>query len=116
MFRLRSSGVTVSGTFALSPRLADSTRGCEPQSLTERRLSKTHQRILDFLVDRVGQDVPGREIADVAGIWEWARRVRELRVEHGYSITRVKAGPNSVYRLESAEPDEEAARRWRLMN
>jgi hypothetical protein len=37
-------------------------------------------------------------------------------VEHGYSITRVKAGKNSVYRLESAEPDEEAARRWRLMN
>jgi 5-methylcytosine-specific restriction endonuclease McrA len=60
--------------------------------------------------------VEGREIAREARIHEWARRVRELRVEHGYAITRVKAGQNSVYRLESAEPDVAAARRWRLMN
>ena len=116
MTRLRCSGVSVSGTPRLSPALADHPGGCKPQGLTERRLSATHQRILDLLVERVGQDVPGREIAAVTGIWEWARRVRELRVEHGYNITLVRAGKNSLYRLESVEPDLEAARRWRLMN
>jgi hypothetical protein len=79
------------------------------------RLSETHRRILAYLQERVGQDVPGSEIAAVAGIWEWARRVRELRVEHGYQITRVRAGRNSVYRLERLDPDTEAAERWRLM-
>jgi 5-methylcytosine-specific restriction endonuclease McrA len=79
-------------------------------------LGATHRRILAYLVERVGQDVPGRELAQVAGIHEWARRLRELRVEHGYRITRVRAGQNSVYRLEEAEPDNEAAERWRLMN
>jgi len=79
-------------------------------------LGATHRRILAYLVERVGQDVPGRELARVAGIHEWARRLRELRVEHGYRITRVRAGQNSVYRLESTEPDMEAAERWRLMN
>ncbi len=84
--------------------------------LPEPRLTKTHRRILALLVERVGKEVPGKQIAEVAGIGEWARRVRELRVEHGYPITRVRAGPNSVYRLESTEPDVEAARRWRVMN
>ena len=79
-------------------------------------LGATHRRILAYLVEHVGQDVPGRELAQVAGIHEWARRLRELRVEHGYRITRVRAGQNSVYRLEDAEPDTEAAERWRLMN
>lgn len=60
--------------------------------------------------------MPGREIHEAAGIHEWARRVRELRVEHGYRITRVRAGQNSVYRLEDIEPDAEAATRWREMN
>jgi hypothetical protein len=79
-------------------------------------LSATHERILALLKERVGQDVPGHDIYEVAGIHEWARRVRELRVEHGYRITRVRAGQNSVYRLEDVEPDTAAADRWRVMN
>ena len=82
----------------------------------EKPLTKTHKRILALLREHVGEDVPGRHIAEVAKIGEWARRVRELRVEHGYPITRVKAGKYSVYRLESIEPDVEVARRWQVMN
>ncbi len=79
-------------------------------------LTVTHKRILDYLTSRVGQNVPGREIAEVAGIAEWARRIRELRVEHGYEITVVRKGRDSTYRLESPTPDLEQAVRWRLMN
>lgn len=79
-------------------------------------LSPTHERILALLRERVGQVVSGREIYEVAGIHEWARRLRELRVEHGYRITRVRAGQNSAYRLEVVEPDQDAAERWRQMN
>jgi hypothetical protein len=79
-------------------------------------LTATHRRILAYLEEHVGENVPGNEIARVAGIHGWARRVRELRVEHGYKITPVKKGQNSVYRLESKEPDVEAAERWRQLN
>ncbi len=70
-------------------------------------------RILAYLLDRVGRDVSGEELAEVAVISEWARRVRELRVEEGYEIRRV--GP-SVYRLESAEPDQRRADLWQRAN
>jgi 5-methylcytosine-specific restriction endonuclease McrA len=80
------------------------------------RLSATHKRILALLTERVGEEVSGREIFEVAGIHEWARRLRELRVEHGYKIARVRAGQNSAYRLEAVEPDRDAAERWREMN
>lgn len=79
-------------------------------------LTATHKGILDYLIGRIGQDVPGREIADIAGIAEWARRIRELRVEHGYAITVVKKGRDSTYRLESPTPDLDQAERWRQMN
>jgi hypothetical protein len=57
--------------------------------------------------------VSGAELATVSGIQEWARRVRELRVEEGYDI--VERG-GSVYCLVSPEPDLHRARRWRRTN
>ena len=71
------------------------------------------QKILAYLKAHVGEDVSGEELAAASGIHEWARRLRELRVEHGYAITEVG---DSVYRLESAEPDVERARRWTAAN
>lgn len=71
------------------------------------------QRILAYLRAHVGEDVTGAELAAVSGIHEWARRLRELRVEHGYDIVEVA---DSVYRLERAEPDREGAERWRAAN
>jgi hypothetical protein len=71
------------------------------------------RKILSYLQDRVGQEVSGVELATASGIHEWARRLRELRVEDGYDIREVH---DSVYIMESAEPDEERARRWRVAN
>jgi hypothetical protein len=49
----------------------------------------------------------------MSGIQEWARRVRELRVEDGYDIRELG---NSTYRLEAADPDVVVAEQWRLAN
>lgn len=70
-------------------------------------------RILVYLTKRLGQDVGGEELAEVGAISEWARRVRELRVEEGYEIRRL--GPSS-YRLESVEPDLRRADLWKRAN
>lgn len=70
-------------------------------------------RILAYLLERIGQDVAGEELAEVGAISDWARRVRELRVEEGYEIRRV--GP-SVYRLETPEPDQKRADLWKRAN
>jgi len=43
-------------------------------------------RILQYLLKYPATVVQGEELMVVAGIGEWARRVRELRVEHGWSI------------------------------
>lgn len=42
-------------------------------------------RLLEYLVANVGRVVASEELRDVAGISEWARRVRELR-DDGYQI------------------------------
>jgi biotin operon repressor len=68
--------------------------------------------ILGYLKSHVGQWVSGDELREVSGIQEWARRVRELRVEDGYPITHGHQG----YRLESLDPDAGAANRWRIAN
>jgi hypothetical protein len=68
-------------------------------------------RILEYLKGRVGQTVYGEELRAASGIHEWARRVRELRVEDGYEI--VELG-QSTYRLQSAEPNKERADQWQL--
>ena len=54
-----------------------------------------------------------RDYRRVAGIQEWARRIRELRVEHGYEITELGG---SRYRLDRGDPNEERAKQWKLAN
>jgi hypothetical protein len=78
-----------------------------------KRGAGSRQRILAYLQEHLGDEVAGEELAAVSGIQEWARRVRELRTEHGYEITELGG---SLYRLESAEPNEEVAAQWRLAN
>lgn len=43
-------------------------------------------RILDLFLSNIGNVVDKSQIAEVAQIAEWARRVRELRDEYGYEI------------------------------
>jgi hypothetical protein len=78
-----------------------------------RRGEGARRRILDYLSARVGQTVTGDELAEISGIQEWARRIRELRVEDGYEITELGG---SRYRLESATPNTIRAARWQLLN
>ena len=59
-------------------------------------------KILSYLQARVGKSVHGEELAEASGIQEWARRVRELRVQDGYEITEVGS---STYRLETSRPN-----------
>ena len=42
----------------------------------------------------------------------WARRIRELRVEHGYDIEYL----DGFYYLQKPEPDAERATSWQIAN
>lgn len=87
------------------------------RSLVRSRGGSARQRILHYLQNHVGEVVDGDILAAIAGISEWARRVRELDVEMGYPIATNATDPTmkpGEYRLESAEPDPAGAEWWRL--
>lgn len=67
--------------------------------------------ILDYLVLHLGEWVYGEELAAVSDIGEWARRVRELRVEEGYEIDE-NAGR---YRLNVRDPNLGRRDRWQTV-
>jgi len=68
-------------------------------------------RILEYLAAHIGEWVSGEELSAVSGIQEWARRVRELRVEDGYDIEE----SNGRYRMRSRDPDTLRRLRWRTV-
>jgi len=82
------------------------------------------ERIKQYLCEYAGRIIKGDELAVVSGISQYARRVRELRVEQGYSIlTGATRDPSSglslrpdEYILTSVTPDKNAARRWHIAN
>lgn len=67
----------------------------------------------DYFIEHVGEPIPGEVLREISGIQEWARRVRELRVQHGYEITELGG---SQYRLENITPNSERANQWKLAN
>ena len=74
-------------------------------------------RILRYLQLRLGEIVSKEELSGVAGIYEWARRVRELRMDHGWAIhSAVTRGDLRVgqYILELDHPDADLARSWTI--
>jgi hypothetical protein len=68
--------------------------------------------ILELLKAAYPDEVPAEFLRHASGIQEFARRVRELRVELGYDVVATKAG----YLLRQAEPNVVVAEKWRLMN
>ena len=69
-------------------------------------------KLRDYFLARVGEWISSEELRFASGIQESPRRIRELRVEHGYDISE----RGDMYRLESATPDAERAARWKRLN
>jgi hypothetical protein len=82
------------------------------------------ERIKVYLQQNVGQIIKGEELEVVSGISEYARRIRQLRVEHGMKIlTGASLSEQSdlkiksdEYYLADSQPDADMARRWHVAN
>lgn len=76
-------------------------------------------KILAYLKLFVKQAITADELAAVSGIKEYGRRIRELRVEHGYKIStgvsREDLKPTE-YVLEDLAPNLEEAEKWQVAN
>lgn len=68
--------------------------------------------ILELLKAAFPDEVPATFSRHASGIQEFARRIRELRVELGYDVEATKEG----YRLLAIDPDSTVAAKWTLMN
>ena len=72
-------------------------------------------RILRYMQLRLGKTVSKEELSGVAGIHEWARRIRELRQDFGWDIhsanTQEGLGTGE-YILMQEHPDPGLARAW----
>lgn len=82
-------------------------------------MSSAQARLLEYLKSQVGELVDRRALRGVAQIDDWARRIRELRVEHGWPITSSAQDeriPNGKYRLDSLHPDAKLANKWKVAN
>jgi hypothetical protein len=80
-------------------------------------------RLRHYFTDHVGDIIHADELAVVAGISEYARRIRELRREEGFRILTGVSDENAgvelrpdQYLLIDSTPDEDAARRWHVAN
>jgi len=82
------------------------------------------ERIKVYLQKHVGIVIAGVELEIVSGISEYARRIRELRVEHGFPILTGQSRDEDSgvflkpdeYLLTDDQPDSDLARRWHVAN
>lgn len=80
-------------------------------------LTSPQERVLRYLLDHVGEVVGRHELRGVAAIYEWARRIRELRIDHGWPISSNNHRPDlrpGQYILEATEPNDELLQDWTL--
>lgn len=104
--------------------------------LRDESAKAARDRILRYLLKYVGIIIEGEELMVIGGISEYARRIRELRVEQGWKIItgntardmRVDAPEDGTaieafegmkpddYMLLSPEQDRDAAFRWNVAN
>lgn len=86
--------------------------------------SGARERLRLYFLEHVGEVIEREELTIVAGIDEGKRRIRELRIEHGYKIltgaspdefTGLNLEPDQ-YILIDGEPDLEAAERWNTVD
>ena len=102
--------------------------------IPEEHASAARDRILYYLRKYPGTIIHGDELLVVSGIQEYARRLRELRVQFGWIIVsgvtikemsedgteevpdKLKAMRPNEYVLLSVEEDRDAAHRWHVAN
>ncbi|BEP13290.1 hypothetical protein acdb102_16010 [Acidothermaceae bacterium B102] len=80
-------------------------------------LSSAQERLLRYLKRHVGEVLSGDALSGVAAISAWARRIRELRVEHGWRIETINQRRGLAvgeYVLASDTPDDALAATWQL--
>lgn len=106
-------------------------RSLGPSLMPEGLRSSARNRLLHYFLEYPFNILPGAELEIVSGISEWARRIRELRVEYGWKIVSgVTAKEMSLeedteisgldfesmqpddYILLNKEQDKQAAFRW----
>jgi hypothetical protein len=84
----------------------------------------SRERLKLYFLANAGQVISARELEIVAGISEYARRIRELRVQDGFKIITgssctedfdFKIKPTE-YILIDTSPDRKAANRWHVAN
>ncbi|MFG1487729.1 HNH endonuclease [Oceanospirillum sp. HFRX-1_2] len=93
-------------------------------------INSARDRILAYLQKHTGELIAGDELMIVAGISEYARRIRELRVQYGWPVqsglslkdasedehTNTTDYKPDTYLLTENKQDKEAAYRWNLAN
>ena len=100
------------------PALANQERVVRSASVVEemarllRDGSSGRDVILGLLLAAYPIEVSSTYLRHASGIQEFARRIRELRVELGYDVDATSTG----YRLLSPEPDVDIAEKWTVMN
>ncbi|MFC4448087.1 HNH endonuclease [Halorussus aquaticus] len=69
-------------------------------------------RIREYLRDKIGEPVRSERLAQISGISEYARRVRELRNQEGFVIdstrTRSELGQNDYFVVEIRDIEEKS--------
>jgi len=104
-----------------------------PSLLPDELRRSGRNRILHYFLEYPKTVLPGDELAVVGGIGEWARRIRELRVQYGWTIAsgemaKAMAAEEELdlpgidvatmrvddYILLTEEQDKEAAYRWNV--
>ena len=72
-------------------------------------MTSARDKLRESFIEHVGEILGKTELAEVAGISEWARRIRELREDEGLRIESHHDNPSlkpGQYRLVSLERDE----------
>lgn len=125
-YSLHASGLDLRGKVLLLAEINKAVRELGISQCKSHGIAHTGalDRIKEYLLQNVGACINSAELEVVAGISEYARRIRELRVEHGYNIasgdspdpfTGINLGRDQ-YMLVGATPDTDAARRWNVAN
>lgn len=103
--------------------------------LRDETVKAARERILRYLLKYTGLIIKGEELMVIGGISEYARRIRELRVEYGWKIITgytaqdiaddpeghedhkdLKGMKPDDYMLLTGEQDRDAAFRWNIAN